>query len=152
MSDRPSTPIPGFAGTPDPLAQAGETVSRLRRVPGIDVDAGLAFVGNSLDVYARLLGRFVQLHEHDVHELVSRAERADDSAVQRLAHSIKGGAATLGVTGMAKLAQQLEQATRADEPPRARIVELARAMLTDHAALSSHLAQLPVAGPPAQGA
>jgi two-component system, sensor histidine kinase and response regulator len=141
MTDRPS----------DLLAQAKDLVTRLRRLPGIDVDAGLAFVGHSVDVYARLLARFVQLHEDDVHELVSQAERADDSGLQQLAHSIKGGAATLGVTGMASLAQQLELATR-QGGPRARIVELAKAMETDHAALRSHLTQGLAAGPPAQRA
>jgi len=137
MADRPTTTIPAH----DPLAQASDTVTRLRRVPGIDVDAGLAFVGNSVDVYARLLARFVQLHEDDVHEMVFQAQRADDSALQGLAHSIKGGAATLGVIGLARLAQQLEQVTR-QGGPRARIVELARAVETDHAALRSHLAQM----------
>jgi two-component system, sensor histidine kinase and response regulator len=130
-----NTPMPMTDRPPDPLAQAR--------------DAGLAFVGHSLDVYARLLARFVQLHEHDVHELVSQAERADDSALQKLAHSIKGGAATLGVTGMASLAQQLEQATRVGGP-RAHIIELAKAMETDHAALRSHLAQGSPGEPPAQ--
>jgi HPt (histidine-containing phosphotransfer) domain-containing protein len=133
---------------PDLLAQASNMVERLRRVPGVDVDSGLAFVGNSVDVYARLLARFVQLHEDDVHELVSQAERADDSALQKLAHSIKGGAATLGVTGMAGLAQQLEQATR-QGAPRARIIELAKAMQSDHATLRWHLTQGSAAEPPA---
>ncbi len=140
MSDRP----------PDLLAQARDMVTRLRCLPGIDVDAGLAFVGHSVDVYVRLLARFVQLHEADVHELVSLAERAEDSALQKLAHSIKGGAATLGVTGMASLAQQLEQET-GQGGARERIVELAKAMATGHAALKSHLAQGSAAEPPAQG-
>ena len=136
-------------GPPDELAQASQTVTRLRGLPGIDVDAGLAFVGNSVDVYARLLARFVQLHEDDVHELVSRAECADDSTLQQLVHSIKGGAATLGVTGMARLAQQLEHATR-QGGPRAHIVELAKAMEAGHAALRSHLTERSDGGPPAQ--
>jgi two-component system sensor histidine kinase/response regulator len=129
--------------------QASDMLARLRRVPGIDVDAGLAFVGHSVDVYARLLTRFVKLHEHDVHELVVQAEGADDLALQQLAHSIKGGAATLGLKGLAGLAQQLEQAA-SEEGPRARIVALAKAMQMDHAALGRHLVQMPAVEPPAE--
>ena len=72
------------------------------------------------------------------------------NAIFRVAHSIKGGAATLGVTGMASLAQQLEQETR-QGGAHERIVELAKAMATGHAALKSHLAQGSAAEPPAQG-
>ena len=124
----------------DPSASEHEAAMRLRGLPGLDVDAGLAFVGNSADVYLRLLKRFVQLHEHDMHQMIVHAEGADRSTLQNLAHSIKGGAATLGLSGLASLAKQLEEAAGADSPP-ARLVELAKALETDHAALTRHLAQ-----------
>jgi HPt (histidine-containing phosphotransfer) domain-containing protein len=113
---------------------------RLRGLPGLDVDAGLAFVGNSADVYVRLLQRFVQLHELDVQQMVLQAERAERSSLQRLAHSIKGGAATLGVSGIASLAKQLEEAA-GGEVPQPRLLELATALEEGHTALSRHLAQ-----------
>jgi two-component system sensor histidine kinase/response regulator len=119
---------------------ASDTAMRLRGLPGLDVDAGLAFVGNSADVYVRLLTRFAQLHERDVHQMVRQAECAENSSLQHLAHSIKGGAATLGLSGLARLARQIEEAAGADTP-RARLVELARELEADHAALSRHLAQ-----------
>jgi len=120
-------------------ARSNDTAERLRRVPGIDVDAGLAFVGNSVDVYLRLLHRFVQLHEADMHDLVHQAEGGDHASVTGLAHAIKGGAATLGLTGLSGLAQQLEQEAGAQTPV-ARIVELARALQVDHAVLRQQLA------------
>ncbi len=125
-------------------ASEGDTAKRLRGLPGLDVDAGLAFVGNSEDVYVRLLTRFVQLHEHDVHQMILQAEDVERSVLQRLAHSIKGGAATLGLSGLASLAKQLEEATSGDAP-RSRLVELAKALKADHAALGRHLAQASVA-------
>jgi HPt (histidine-containing phosphotransfer) domain-containing protein len=124
----------------DPSASEGEAAMRLRGLPGLDVDAGLAFVGNSADVYVRLLKRFVQLHEHDVHQMIVHAEDADRPTLQKLAHSIKGGAATLGLSGLAGLAKQLEEGAGGNAP-RARLVELAKALRTDHAALTRHLAQ-----------
>ena len=113
---------------------------RLRGLPGLDVDAGLAFVGNCVDVYVRLLNRFAQLHAGDVHQMVLHAQSAEYSALQRLAHSIKGGAATLGLSGMATRAKQLEEAASANTMS-ARLIELAQALEADHAALSRHLAQ-----------
>ena len=128
----------------DSSSDEGETAMRLRGLPGLDVDAGLAFVGNSADVYVRLLKRFVQLHELDVHQMIAHAQDADRAALQKLAHSIKGGAATLGLSGMASLAKQLEEAAGGEAPP-PRLVELARALEADHGALSRHLAQASIA-------
>jgi HPt (histidine-containing phosphotransfer) domain-containing protein len=124
----------------DPPTPASDTAKHLRGLPGVDVDAGLAFVGNSADVYIRLLRRFVELHERDVHHMVLQAEHDDYSSLQRLAHSIKGGAATLGLSGLANLAKELEQAAGENAPP-GRLVELASALKEDHAALGRHLAQ-----------
>jgi two-component system sensor histidine kinase/response regulator len=124
----------------DPPGWAGDAEACLRAVPGLDVDAGLAFVGNSVGVYARLLVRFVQLHQDDVQQMVLQAERADCASLQRLAHSIKGGAATLGLTEMAALAKQLEEGC--ENAPPARLAELARALEAGHAALGRHLAQV----------
>ncbi len=124
----------------DQPARAGDMASRLRRVAGLDVDAGLAFVGNNVDVFTRLLRRFVQLHEQDVSEIVRQAKGADLSAVQQKAHSIKGGAATLGLMALASRAHQIEQAAR-DDGPHERLAELAAALQTDYATLSRHLAR-----------
>jgi len=135
----------------DQPARAGNMASRLRRVAGLDVDAGLAFVGNNVEVYTRLLARFVQLHEQDVSEIVRQVQCADLSAVQQMAHSIKGGAATLGLTALASRAQQIEQAAREDGPHE-RLPELAAAMLTDYATLSRHLATAAGEKPAGSGA
>jgi two-component system, sensor histidine kinase and response regulator len=135
----------------DQAARAEDMASRLRRVAGLDVDAGLAFVGNNVDVYTRLLARFVQLHEPDVSEIVRQVQCADLSAVQQMAHSIKGGAATLGLTALASRAQQIEQAAREDGPHE-RLPELAAALQTDYTTLSRHLAKAAGEKPAGSGA
>jgi len=126
------------------LTGASETTRRLRDVPGLDVDAGLAFVGNSVDLYMRLLKRFVQLHKGDVQRMVVQAGEADRELLQQLAHAIKGGAATLGLSGLAAGARRLEEAAREAAP--ARLVELARALEADHADLAEHVAQASAIG------
>jgi HPt (histidine-containing phosphotransfer) domain-containing protein len=108
------------------------------------VDAGLAFVGNSVDLYMRLLKRFVQLHKGDVQRMVVQAGEADRELLQQLAHAIKGGAATLGLSGLAAGARRLEEAAREAAP--ARLVELARALEADHADLAEHVAQASAIG------
>ncbi|HEX4583605.1 MAG TPA: Hpt domain-containing protein [Burkholderiaceae bacterium] len=123
----------------NPHKHAGDRAAHLRGLPGVDVEAGLAFVGNSVEVYERLLNRFVQLHEADVNRLVVQAERDERSSVQRVAHSIKGGAATLGLSRLAGLAKELEQGA-GENVPAARLAELARALRADHTALGRHLA------------
>jgi HPt (histidine-containing phosphotransfer) domain-containing protein len=72
--------------------------------------------------------------------MVLQAERADHGELQRLAHAIKGGAATLGLCAVADLARQLEQAA-SDQLADARLIDLARALEADHAALSGSLAR-----------
>ncbi len=145
------------------LPKQGETVSdtqgkkssiadmlaRLREIPEIDVDAGLAFLGDSVEMYVRLLDRFVVLHQGDVQELIRLAEQGETQPLQRLAHSIKGGAATLGLKGVAKLAQALEQLAR-EGGPREPIVDLAKSLASDHATLRAHLQRGEVP-PPEEG-
>jgi len=110
---------------------------RLRGLPGLDVDAGLAFVGNSADVYVRLLRRFVQLHSGDVPQMIGHAARGERLPLQGLAHSIKGGAATLGLSGLTQLARQIEEASMSAPP--SSLVELARTLEAQHGALDRHL-------------
>lgn len=125
-------------------------LARLRSAQGIDVDAGLAFLGNSTDLYARLLNRFVALHEADSEQLPALANGGDDERLQRLAHTIKGGAATLGLQAIAQCALRLEQALR-DKAPRPSVVEFAHGLVEGHAQLKSLLGSY-AAPSPAPGA
>jgi two-component system, sensor histidine kinase and response regulator len=115
-----------------------KVLERLRGMPGIDVDAGLNFVGDSVEIYTRLLNRFVALHEADVEALAEHAASGGDDRLERLCHTIKGGAATLGLPGLAQISQQLEQSLR-NGGPREQIAELARALAASHARLKAQL-------------
>jgi HPt (histidine-containing phosphotransfer) domain-containing protein len=125
------------------------TLARLRGVAGIDVDAGLAFLGQSAELYARLLNRFVALHEEDMRRLVELAGQGDADRVHRLAHTIKGGAATLGLLAIAQDAQQLEQALR-DQAPLETVVRRSRQMAAGHAELKALLGSSPATLAPHQ--
>jgi HPt (histidine-containing phosphotransfer) domain-containing protein len=117
---------------------ARQMLEKLRAVPGIDVDAGLAILGNSALMYARLLGRFVELHQVDVDALVRIDGKCEGEHLQRVCHTIKGGAATLGLPAVAQIAKELEQAFR-DGAPREIIERLAHAMAIQHEGLRQRL-------------
>ncbi len=82
----------------------------------LDPQAGLRTVRGSLSRYLRLLGQFARGHGEDaarMRELLAADQRAD---AQRLVHSLKGLAATLGAFHLSALARDLEQGFRADHP------------------------------------
>ncbi|WP_295430771.1 GAF domain-containing protein [uncultured Thiodictyon sp.] len=110
--DAPTAPLP------TPAVAADETAlrARLSDIAGLDLAAGLCVVRGRLPSYARLLTLFVQGHAGDLAAL-RRALAADDrSAVQQLAHALKGSAATLGAEGVRQGAAALEQAVRTAAP------------------------------------
>jgi two-component system, sensor histidine kinase and response regulator len=133
--------------TPQADDPSAALLARLRHAKGIDVDAGLAFLGHSTELYARLLNRFVALHEADSQQLQALAGEGDDERLHRLAHTIKGGAATLGLQAIAQSALNLEQALR-DKAPREAVLESARGLIAGHAQLKDLLASGPSAAAP----
>jgi HPt (histidine-containing phosphotransfer) domain-containing protein len=76
---------------------------------GLDIEGGLQRAGGSAPFYARLILDFVrqfQDFESEVRACLS-AGRAHEAV--RLAHSLKGVSATLGATGLAQCAGELEE-------------------------------------------
>ena len=103
-------PTPSCRPPPD---HAGGQADRLRATPGLDADFGLKCVKGRVDRYVQLLDKLVRNHSSDMTLLRARiAEGAHDEA-RRLAHSIKGAAATLGATRLQSAAAGLEQAVLA---------------------------------------
>jgi two-component system sensor histidine kinase/response regulator len=79
---------------------------------GIDVATGLRRVGGNRALYDRLLGTFAQ-RWRDAGARIAEAlaaQRIDDA--RRLAHTLKGTAATLGIDGISAQAADLETALR----------------------------------------
>jgi HPt (histidine-containing phosphotransfer) domain-containing protein len=84
---------------------AGIQLSKLKAVAGLNVDDGMANVGDS-DLYRQLLGLVVE--STDAAELCESLARAEIPVAIRSAHSLRGVASTLGLTGIAELAGQVE--------------------------------------------
>jgi PAS domain S-box-containing protein len=90
-------------------------LDRLERLPGFDIVRGLAVVRNKAEKYLDLLGRFTASHGDDMALLAVCRENGDKIAARRLAHTLKGTAATLGAEQLAVRAGRLEQMLEADE-------------------------------------
>jgi HPt (histidine-containing phosphotransfer) domain-containing protein len=104
----PSATTPGAVAVVDRDATQTAVLDRLERLPGFDIVRGLAVVRNKAEKYLELLGRFTASHGDDMARLAICRESGDEVAARRLAHTLKGTAATLGAKSLAARAGQLE--------------------------------------------
>ncbi len=99
-----------------PLLQADETTDmrrQLGRIPGLDVDRGLAVVRGKLAVFVRMLGLFAASHDQDTRRLADGLAAGDLESVKALAHTLKGSAGNLGAIQVSATAAALVAAIRA---------------------------------------
>jgi PAS domain S-box-containing protein len=111
-------PGAGASGAPavaDKDATRTAVLDRLERLPGFDLVRGLAVVRNKAEKYLDLLGRFTASHRDDMARLAICRESGDEVAARRLAHTLKGTAATLGAKQLAAHAGQLESLLAAND-------------------------------------
>lgn len=87
-----------------------QRVADVPAVPGFELAAGLRSANGRSDLLRSLLARFGHLHAGIVPALRERLSAGDYSEARRLAHTLKGTAATLGGTRIAQAAQALEHA------------------------------------------
>ncbi len=111
-ASRADQPVP--AAVPQPYVEEAvdpalePVLTRLAQVPGLNLTRGLAVLRGNASKYVDLLSRFVASHLSDVQQMASLLEQGDLEATRRLAHALKGAAATLGVERLAELAGNLE--------------------------------------------
>jgi CheY-like chemotaxis protein len=90
-----------------PEGEAEACRARLASIEGLDLAAGLRATHHRLDLYRRLLARF--LETRDPSRLRQALDRIDLDEARRAVHTLKGVAATLGATRLRGLAARLEQ-------------------------------------------
>ena len=105
---------PGQRELPD-VTEAGslpedETDTLPDQLFGIDINAGLQRVGGNPKLFRKLLGVFYIDHEDDISAIHDALEQGDNDTAQRLAHTIKGIAATIGASELNIKAKDLESA------------------------------------------
>jgi signal transduction histidine kinase/DNA-binding response OmpR family regulator len=108
---RPSHPTP----PPRPESRPSDAPLLPKRLSGIDLAQGLRSTNNNSALYLKLLRRFMET-ERDFVARFEQVERQGDRAeARRLAHSLKGVAATLGMAGLTAAAKALEEVSVEDE-------------------------------------
>jgi HPt (histidine-containing phosphotransfer) domain-containing protein len=106
---------PGAAPQPAAPARPGPALddpllTPLLALEGIDAPGGLAAVGGRVAVYRRLLTLFDGAHRDDARALQLALQGAAPGSAVRLAHRLRGAAATLGLVDIETAASALEQA------------------------------------------
>jgi len=83
-------------------------------IDGLDVALGLHTVRGKWQAYLRLLGVFAATHDGEAARIRAALERGELDTVQRNVHSIKGGAASLGLVRIRDIAAAVEAAVKAE--------------------------------------
>jgi two-component system sensor histidine kinase/response regulator len=135
----PARPAAAHTGTE---AADAALRTRLDVLPGLEVGAGLKAANGRMDLYARLLSRFVQSAEPDA--VAAALQAGDRLAARRAAHTLKGVAATLGAEPLRQAAAALEAAIPAaeseDAAAAATLLPQARALAAEIRAMQAALA------------
>ena len=127
----PAAPQPEPAGLP--------------RIAGLDSVSGLGITRGNVEKYTALLTLFAEHHQHDMSQLRACLVRDDATQAQRIAHSLKGAAGSLGARLIQDLATQLDLSFK-EERPRTEIeaqAEILDAALADFAAALKATAEPP---------
>ena len=85
-------------------------------LPGIDLDTALARMGGNYDALAALLRRFERTHGDTVLDVRAALGAGQRQAAAQLLHRLRGVAANLGATEVARLTASAEAALHGDHP------------------------------------
>ncbi|MDH3346501.1 MAG: response regulator [Desulfobulbaceae bacterium] len=107
-------------------------------LPGITVKSGLAMVGGNTKLYRNLLVKFYYSNQEVTSQIREAINRKDIELAQRLVHTIKGLAGTIGAHDLQKKSAELEAAiVISDQPSRELIASFDRELTQIFTALSS---------------
>ncbi len=97
-------------------ARNGGQHAPLLVLPMVDVRAGMATAMGDEKLYLRLLNKFLEGQQDFVAQFVQSLDGGDDTAPERLAHTLKGVAGNIGARSVQAAAQELELACQQQAP------------------------------------
>ncbi|MEO5341563.1 MAG: response regulator [Magnetococcus sp. MYC-9] len=101
---------PGERGLPDAQKPSGALLEELARcLPGIDWATSLKRVNGNQKLLKKLLLEFRQDHHQAAEDLHAMLAQEDRATAQRVSHTIKGVAASLGAMALSQAAGRLER-------------------------------------------
>jgi CheY-like chemotaxis protein len=107
----PSTDL----ASPTPGDEAQRVLARLSRIEGLDTALGLHYLAGRGEVYERLLARFADQYRDGLVELGAEP-RPGPPQLGRIAHALRGAAATLGASALQAQANAVEAACGTNDP------------------------------------
>jgi signal transduction histidine kinase/DNA-binding response OmpR family regulator len=115
-----------------PVAREGsdsDIRAALAEIDGLDLDMALRVTRGRVARLVGLLARLVQDHEDDASQIANMINAGDTASAQRLAHTLKGAAATLGLTTLSKAASDVERTMKMGGMPDLKPLAASLAML-----------------------
>ncbi|MBH9553357.1 PAS domain S-box protein [Inhella gelatinilytica] len=105
-----------------PAGKSAESLEdRLQRdlavIPGLDLRQGLAVLGGKIGVLSRLLRRFAADYAGAADRLAQAVESQDWEGSRRLAHTLRGASASLGLNEISRQAALVEEHLRQQQTP-----------------------------------
>ncbi|EME0078151.1 response regulator, partial [Vibrio vulnificus] len=97
----------GSQSNPDRLASADE--DDLPTLSGINIKEAIFNTGGNKESYLSILSRFLEMQLEELPMFKEVVEKEDWDMAARMAHTLKGAAANLGVTPLAQLAVKMEK-------------------------------------------
>jgi PAS domain S-box-containing protein len=87
------------------------------QTPVINSEQGLKYLRGNVASYHRLLAKFYDTHYEDAHTLKALLEANEHELAKRMAHTLKGTSATLGIEEVHQIALALEEKVSQAAPP-----------------------------------
>jgi HPt (histidine-containing phosphotransfer) domain-containing protein len=143
-------PPPSAAAPTASRGSDDDVLTRLAAVAGVKATPWLAALGGDARQYVELLRGLVAWNANDMATLAANLADGDRVAARRLAHSLKGASAILGVTRLTEAAASLEQQLKAKPEATIRDDAIRLAMATIDTELATLAGALPP--PPQAGA
>lgn len=84
-------------------------------IAGLDIRQGLKLLNGKEALYHRLLQRYAMTHRDDMASLRQQLAGGQKEDARRLAHSLKGASASLGISAVQQAASDLEAAIMTGE-------------------------------------
>ena len=126
---------------PEPVAPAAD----LPAVEGLDAASGLRRVAGNRKLYVDLLRQFAERQADAAQRLAAALAAKDAAEAERIAHSVKGVAGNIGLTGLQSMAAALETAVRAKKGLKAAATKFEAELARVVSALQAALAPAPSA-------
>ena len=109
----------------------GPTRSALELVDGLNYAAGIKAVHGNVDTYLRMLEVFIQTYADVTGRISAALASGEVEQAQRIAHTLKGAAGTLGLTRIQQLAADVELPLKQNSENPSSSTMVALAALTD---------------------